>query len=132
MTATLVCTVKGLTNGRTYTFRVKALSGAGWGASSESSNAVTPRAKWDVTLVITGVRQGRVVTVTGASTGLTVGDRVTPWVRMGGGRGEVRGRPVTVDELGAFAWSRRVADVSRVRVHFTYGDARSNVLTLRR
>lgn len=38
------CQVKGLVNGTTYTFTVAALNGAGYGAESEPSNAVTPQA----------------------------------------------------------------------------------------
>lgn len=38
----LTCRVTGLINGTTYTFRVAALNGVGWGPWSEPSNAVTP------------------------------------------------------------------------------------------
>jgi len=38
----LWCEVNGLRNGRSYTFTVTALTGAGWGAPSAPSNAVTP------------------------------------------------------------------------------------------
>jgi hypothetical protein len=134
MTAVLTCTVRGLANGTTYTFRVKALNGAGWSQESEQSNAVTPSVDPapSVTLVITGSRDGRKITVSGASTGLSSGAQVTPWVRMGGSRGEVRGRPVAVSEDGSFGWSRRVPGVSRVWVHFTADGVKSNVLSLRR
>lgn len=136
MTSGLTCTVKGLTNGTSYTFRVKALSGAGWGQQSAPSNAVTPYSgpgpEPAVTITITGSRDGRKITVVGASTGLSSGAQVTPWVRAGGGRVEVRGRPVAVSEDGSFDWSRRVPDVSRVWVHFTADGVKSNVLSLRR
>jgi hypothetical protein len=42
LTASLTCTVSGLTNGTTYTFTVEALNGAGWGPASAASNAVVP------------------------------------------------------------------------------------------
>jgi len=38
-------TVKGLTNGRTYTFTVSASNSVGTGFASESSNCVTPKAE---------------------------------------------------------------------------------------
>lgn len=41
---TLTCTVTGLSNGTTYTFLARALTGAGWSADSAPSNAVTPHA----------------------------------------------------------------------------------------
>jgi hypothetical protein len=134
MTAVLTCTVRGLANGTTYTFRVKALNGAGWSQESEQSNAVTPSVDPapSVTLVITGSRDGRKITVSGASTGLSSGAQVTPWVRVSTTRSQVRGRPVAVSEDGAFDWSRRVPDVRRVWVHFTADGVKSNVLSLRR
>ena len=42
LTADLSCVVSGLTNGTSYTFTVKALSGAGWGPESAASNPVVP------------------------------------------------------------------------------------------
>jgi titin len=134
MTSVLTCTVKGLTNGTKYTFRAKALSGAGWGQQSAPSNAVTPSVppQPNVTLTITGSRDGRKITVSGASTGLSSGAQVTPWLRVSPTRSQVRGRPVALSEDGSFEWSRRVRDVSRVWVHFTADGVKSNVLSLRR
>jgi hypothetical protein len=76
--------VSGLTNGISYTFTARALNGAGWGAWSDPSSAVTPRATPVTTIQITGSRDAsdtRYVRVTGTAFRL-VGEQVTPWVRL--------------------------------------------------
>lgn len=116
------CTIEGLVNGTAYTFTVSALTGAGWGAESPPSNAVTPRA---ASVVITGTRTGQSVAVTGT---VTHGDaaRAVPWVRSAGGS-FFPGIPRPVTE-GAFTWERRAR--GPLTVYFTVGDSRSNVIRL--
>jgi hypothetical protein len=79
------CLAEKLNNGQTYEFQVQALTGAGWGAMSEPSNAVTPRA---LSLVITGTRRevrGRPgIRISGTSTGVDMGAIVRPWIRFPG------------------------------------------------
>jgi hypothetical protein len=49
------CEVTGLANGTSYTFTVRALNGAGWGAWSAPSNAVTPSPSVVKAIQITGI-----------------------------------------------------------------------------
>ena len=131
MTSTLTCEVSGLTNGTAYTFTVKALSGAGWGAPSAASNAVTPAAPVAPTILITGSRDPgdrRIVIVSGRATGL-VGEQLTPWVRIPGRADYTAGKtPATVEPDGAFAWTRKTA--KRIQVYFTYDTVKSNAVTI--
>lgn len=122
----LSCDVTGLTNGTAYTFTVRALNGAGWGAPSEASNAITPERK---SIVITGSRDGSIIKVTGRTAGL-VGAEVTPWVKLSGESSHQAGtglRTVTAD--GTFAWSRKTGKSGEV--YFDSGDVRSNVVVFR-
>ena len=132
LTTALSCTVTGLGNGTTYTFRVKALNGAGWGASSEPSNAVTPRAEPKPAIMIAGTRSGRTIAITGEATGLPSGSVVTPWTRVGLGRDFTPGRDLAVADDGTFAWSRRASTKHVVHVYVTSDEARSNVLRIAR
>ena len=129
------CVISGLTNGTTYTFTVQALSGAGWSAASAPSNAVTPRtepAPQPVTLVISGSRSAREITINGAATEMGMGALVTPWSKRGGDAYE-QGAQVPVSADGTFTWSRRVAARSATwSVYVTAGTVRSNVVVLRR
>jgi hypothetical protein len=125
------CDVTGLTNGTTYTFTARALNGAGWGASSGASNAVTPTASAVKSIQITGSRDAsdaRVVRVSGTTTGL-VGEQVTPWLRFPGQTSYTAGTGVrTVAADGTFAWSRRTG--KKVYLYFTHGPVRSNTVTI--
>jgi hypothetical protein len=132
LTTALSCTVTGLSNGTSYTFRVKALNGAGWGASSEPSNAVTPRAEPKPAIMIAGTRSGRTIAITGESTGLSAGSVVTPWTRVGLGRDFTPGRDVDVSDDGTFTWSRRASTKNVVHAYVTSDDVRSNVLRIAR
>ena len=127
----LTCTVQGLTNGTSYTFTVRALNGAGWGASSDASNAVTPQAVVTKSIVITGSRDAsdtRVVRVTGTTTVL-VGEQVSPWVRFPGQSTFTAGTGVrTVAADGTFAWSRVTG--KKVHVYFTHGSIKSNTVVI--
>ena len=123
----LSCAVPGLVNGTSYTFTVRALNGAGWGASSAPSDAVTPREVVRPTIVITGSRDAadpRFAVVRGVTTGLA-GERVTPYVRFAGESEFTPGkvsRPIAED--GTFDWQRRTA--RRVVVYFAHDATVSN------
>lgn len=132
LTTALSCTVTGLGNGTSYTFRVKALNGAGWSQESEPSNAVTPAAKPEPTIAIAivGARSGRTIAITGESTGLPAGSVVTPWTRVGDRPGFTQRRGVKVAEDGSFTWSRTMAKGKLVRVYVTSGDVRSNTVRI--
>ena len=130
LASALTCEISGLVNGTTYTFSVQALTGAGWGPSSEPSNAVTPVESPVPTIAIEGKRTHRVVSVTGRTTGFGMGALVTPWLKRGAGQPFEQGKDVLVDERGGFTWSRRVG-APVVLVYFTSDDVRSNELKLR-
>jgi alpha-tubulin suppressor-like RCC1 family protein len=131
LTSALTCTVTGLTNGTTYTFTVKALSGAGWGASSAPSNAVTPQAPPPPpkpSILITGSRDGQRITVTGTAMHLT-SQTVRPWIKFPGQPTYSEGAaviPVSAD--GTFTWSRRSG--KKIYVYIAHGTARSNMVTI--
>ena len=130
LASALTCEISGLVNGTTYTFSVQALTGAGWGPSSEPSNAVTPVESPVPTIAIEGKRTHRVVSVTGRTTGFGMGALVTPWLKRGAGQPFEQGKDVLVNERGGFTWSRRVG-APVVWVYFTSDDVRSNELKLR-
>lgn len=126
------CVVTGLANGTSYTFVVRALTGAGWGEYSAPSNAVVPRgddpAPVTKSILVTGSREGRVVSVIGQSTGLEE-TSVTPFVKLLGAATFAQGvgtRPV--DDRGAFTWQRSTG--KRLSVYFTSSGARSNTVTI--
>lgn len=131
MTSALTCEVSGLANGTTYTFTVRALSGAGWGTPSAASNAVTPTAPAARTILITGSRDPgdrRIVVVTGRTIGLA-GEQLTPWVRTTGRADYKVGQtPATVDSDGTFAWTRKAA--RQIQVYFTHDTTTSNTITI--
>jgi hypothetical protein len=131
------CRIANLTNGVGYSIAVRALNGAGWGAFSDPTPAVVPVPPTPATIVITGSREtvrGRPgIAVSGTATGLDLGARLTPWVRL---RGQLDFTPgiarIPVDSSGAFTWQRRTA--KKVTVYVTTSDAavRSNRVTIPR
>ncbi len=134
ITTALSCTVTGLGNGTTYTFRVKALNGAGWGPQSVPSNAVTPSAqpKPSIVISIVGSRSGRTIAIAGKTTGLASGSVVTPWTRIGDRPDYTQRKDVTVSDSGRFSWSHRVPKRQAVRVYVTWDDIRSNTVRIPR
>ena len=131
LTSALTCTVTGLTNGTTYTFTVKALSGAGWGASSTPSNAVTPTAPPPPptpSILITGTRDGQRIIVTGTSLHLD-SQAVRPWIKFPGQLTYTEGTaviPVATD--GTFTWSRKSG--KKIYVYIAHGTVKSNTVTV--
>lgn len=126
LTSALTCTVTGLTNGTTYTFTVKALNGAGWSSASAPSNAVTPKAETNPSIVITGSRESSMIRIHGSTTGLS--GTVTPWIKFRGESAYAEGtaRPAIVDD--AFTWSRRAN--KKTYVYFTHESIKSNTVTI--
>jgi hypothetical protein len=131
LTSALTCTVTGLTNSTTYTFTVRALSGAGWGANATPSNAVTPVSPPPPpkpSILITGSRDEQRITVTGTSMHLT-SQTVRPWIRFPGETTFSQGSaiiPIAAD--GSFTWSRKAS--KRAYVYVAHGTTRSNSVTI--
>ena len=116
------CVVEDLVNDDSYVFRVRGLTGAGWGSFSAASEPVVPRAP---TILVTGSRSGREVRVEGVAPELA-GVELTPWVRFPGPHRYAPGvgvRTVSVD--GTFTWQR--ATGKKTYVYFRASDGvRSN------
>lgn len=127
----LSCEVTGLRNGTTYTFTVTALNGAGWSAPSLSSNAVVPTAPPRPTITIAGTREGKLIEVTGSTTGMGMGAILKPWTRMAGAPAFTEGAGrILVDMRGNFAWSRKANAKIHVYIATVDGAVRSNVVTI--
>ena len=127
LTSGLSCTIDGLANGTTYTFTVKALTGAGWSVASEPSNAVTPSGP---SIVIRGSREGRRVVVYGSTSGFGMGAELVPWVRIGGGF-EKGLSAVLVSADGTFRWERRSPRGKGLAVYVEGDGVRSNMVVVR-
>lgn len=133
LTSAPTCTIGGLANGTSYIVTVRALNGAGWGAESAPSNAITPRAEASKSVLITGSRgtvNGKPGVIVEGSTTDLVGATVTPWIRFPGQTAYQRGSSTpTVAADGTFTWQRQTG--KKVYVAFTSGDTRSNRLVIR-
>ena len=128
----LECEVVGLTNGTAYTFAVKALTGAGWSAASEPSNAVVPRESAGPSIVIMGSRDEKRIEVTGTTTGFGMGAILNPWVRLAGQSAYAQGSAqVLVSTDGTFAWSRKTGKKVSVYMQTPDASVRSNTVTIR-
>ena len=128
----LECEITSLTNGTAYTFSVKALTGAGWSATSEPSNAVVPRASAGPSIVITGSRDGRRIEVSGSTTEFGMGGVLNPWMRMPGQSSFTKGAAqILVSMDGTFAWGRRSGKQVSVYVATPDGSLRSNTVMIR-
>ena len=127
------CEVTGLANGTTYTFTVRALSGAGWSVDSAPSNAVTPSAEPPpplTSITITGTRTGTKATVEGSTTGFGMGGMVMAHTRTARGTPYTPGSTTLVSMDGTFDWSRSVGKKKTLWVYFTGGGAKSNIVRL--
>ena len=130
LTATLTCTVTGLTNGTTYTFTVQALNGAGWSAPSDPSNAVTPRAAPKPTITIVGSRSadGTRIEVRGTTTDLA-GQDARPWFRFPGQTTFTQGfATITITDDGTFTWTRKTS--KKTYVYVTHDTVKSNTVVI--
>lgn len=128
----LSCEVTGLTPGRSYSFVVRALNGSGWGRFSQPTDVVTVPRDTERSIVITGSRSGRLIVVSGSSTGLNASTELRAWVRLGGEgdfrEGQAR---IAVGAAGDFTWSRRAERSIDVYVSTADGSATSNVVRIR-
>jgi len=128
LTTALTCEIRGLRPDSAYTFRVRALSGAGWGAWSSPSDAVTPTPTRPPTPTqrIYVTESGRApaddrrVYITLRTTGIAAGSYVQPWLIRGDSCVATPGVPVIVGADGTVTWSRRAW--STLTVWFTHGD----------
>ena len=112
----LSCEISGLRNGVEYSIRVRALTGAGWGAWSEPVTVVPSRPTPRTSLVIVGSRNGPLVVLEGSAVGLS-GMSLTPWVRFPGPHAYEAGAGVqTVAEDGTFTWQRETR--KKIYVYF--------------
>jgi len=129
----LTCDMTGLTNGTTYTVTVQALTGAGWGATSSPSDAVTPQRPSQPSIMITGTR-GEVrgkpgVVVTGATTGFDTGAILRPWIRFPGQTSYTQGTAIIlVDAQGGFTWQRRTGKTIYISIRSQDATVKSNRL----
>lgn len=135
LAAELSCDVTRLLNGTSYTFRVRALTGAGWGPWSAFSNAVTPRPEETASILISGTRaevRGRPgIVVTGSTEGFGMGAILRPWVRLPGQPNFTMGSAqILVDTSGQFTWQRRTGERATVFVETPDASVRSNRVTI--
>ncbi len=130
LTSSLTCEVAGLSNGKVYTFTVKALTGAGWSESSAPSNAVTPTRRVQPSILISGMREGNRLVVTGRAMGMDSATIVSPFVARSTGDFEA-GASVALGVDGSLAWSRRASKAVIWRVYMATVDRRSNTVTIR-
>jgi hypothetical protein len=132
----LTCTISGLRNGTTYTATVRALNGAGWGAYSGASAALTPEPPVTPSITITGTRgdaRGKPgVVVTGTTTGFGMGAILRPWTRFPGQASYTQGSSsILVDVQGGFTWERRTGKTIYISIRSEDGTVESNRLILR-
>jgi hypothetical protein len=124
----LTCEVTGLTNGTTYTFTVEALTGAGWGATSTPSNAVTPQRSLQPSITITGSRDDKRIKVTGIATDLA-DKTLRPWIRFPGETSYREGIAVIAPAVdGTFTWQRKTG--KKATVYITHEETRSNTVII--
>ena len=133
LSVTTTCEVGGLTNGVAYSFRVRALNGAGWGSWSAPSAEITPSAPVAKSIVITGSRgvvRGRPgIKVSGSST-LAKGSVFRPWMKFPGQQSYTEGSAqIPINANGDLQWQRRTG--KKIYVFVSDDSARSNMVTIR-
>lgn len=121
LTAELTCTVTGLPGAVAQSVRVRALTGAGWGAWSDAVPVASIR--------LAGAREGRRIALTGSTTGVGMGAIVTVWLDAGRGFREMQ-RTALVSIDGSFTWAKRLKRDVPVRAYATVGAARSAAIRL--
>lgn len=126
---TTSCVVTGLANGTAYTFTVQAFTALGPGDLSAPSNEIIPTDPPEPVLVISGMRDGSRISVTGASQHIGPGSEVVPWTRRGAGEFVSGVRLASVGEDGGFTWTRRASPRTTWEVYFTWMGMRSNTLS---
>lgn len=138
LTSTLSCTVSGLINGQPYTFTVKALNGAGWGANSAASAPVIPVAADRAEIVLdegtrTAAKRHDRIRTGGTTTGIEPGVMLTPWIRYSGQDSFTQGKAtIMVESDGTFTWTRLISKKRAVTAYVSYLDTESNRVTWRR
>lgn len=134
-TPSLSCSITGLVNGETYSVRVRALNGAGWGPYSASSEPFTPEAAFTASIMISGSR-GEVrgkpgIIVEGRTTGFGQGAILRPWVRFPGQTSYSEGvASILVAEDGEFTWQRRTGKKTYVSVRSADESVASNRIVI--
>lgn len=127
------CTVRDLTNGTPYSFRVQALNEGGWSASATTSpvtpeGPVRPRITLDPgERTANGVND--IVSTMGQTSGIPAGARLTPFVRSSREAAYVAGvANVVVAADGTFTWSREVRKSKPLFAYMAYEGAESNIV----
>lgn len=124
LSTTPTCVIDGLTADVPYTFTVRALNGAGWGAWSEPSPALAWPEEEPTSILVTGGRTtGRYIEFTGSVTGTMPGS-LRPMITFHGRTTPVMGRVVVPAPDGTFTWSRRLARAATIT--FIAGDVTSS------
>lgn len=128
LSTTPTCVIDGLTPDLPYTFTVRALNGAGWGAWSEPSEALTWPEEEPTSIIVTGGRTtGRYIEFTGTITG-TMPDSLRPMITFQGRTTPIMGRVVVPAPDGTFTWSRRLARAATIA--FIAGEVSSSPIEI--
>jgi hypothetical protein len=125
------CRVTGLQNGVSYTFRIRARNGGGWGSWADTT-AVTPGPNPEPTsIMIVGSRPNNdwKVRVSGETTGL-IGATVQSMIRFESNVEFTSGSTRVVDPDGDFMWQRRLSPERSLEIYFTGGTTTSNTITI--
>lgn len=128
LTATTTCVVGDLRTNVDYTFVVRALTGAGWGARSEPSTAIRPFAqRIEIRDSSTHVRNRPGIVIQGETVRLPAGTELVVWLKFPHER-RFQKMPVRArtDESGTFTWQRRLSRIATIYVTTLDGKIVSN------
>lgn len=132
LTTTTTCVIDGLTSEIGYTFTVRALNGAGWGATSEPSAALVWPDEQTTSILVTGGRTtGNRIAFTGTLTGMPSDSpppTIRPMMTFTGERSPTMGRAVAPTEDGSFTWGRRLSRAATI--WFVAGETSSTPITV--